>query len=190
MAKLYLASTSPRRQQLLAQLDVPFAIVAPDIDETQRQSETAEQYVERMAREKAAAGQAQLEQQSEAWVLAADTVVVLDGQVLGKPADAIEAAQILRRLSARTHRVMTAFALQQGSECRVQLVVTEVRFVELSEADITWYWSSGEQQDKAGGYGIQGEGGVFVAAIQGSYSNVVGLPLAELRAELKTLGLV
>lgn len=185
--KLYLASSSPRRQELLAQLELPFGTVAPEIDESRLAGESAVDYVQRMAKEKAAAGLAQV--QAGALVLAADTVVVLDGQVLGKPASAAEAAATLRQLSGRSHQVMTAFALQRGHECRVQLVSTEVRFAPLSEADIAWYWSTGEQQDKAGGYGIQGKGGIFVEAINGSYSNVVGLPLAELKAGLQSFGL-
>lgn len=185
--KLYLASSSPRRQELLAQLELPFGTVAPEIDESRLAGESAVDYVQRMAKEKAAAGLAQV--QAGALVLAADTVVVLDGQVLGKPASAAEAAATLRQLSGRSHQVMTAFALQRGQDCRVQLVSTEVRFAPLSEADIAWYWSTGEQQDKAGGYGIQGKGGIFVEAINGSYSNVVGLPLAELKAGLQNFGL-
>lgn len=187
--KLYLASSSPRRQELLAQLERPFGLVVPEIDESMAAGESAADYVQRMAVEKAAAGLARLgAEQGAALVLAADTIVVLDGQVLGKPADAAEAAATLRQLSGRSHQVMTAFALQQGQHCSVQRVSTEVRFVALSEADIAWYWRTGEQQDKAGGYGIQGKGGVFVEAINGSYSNVVGLPLAEVRAALQAAG--
>ncbi|GAA5194517.1 nucleoside triphosphate pyrophosphatase [Ferrimonas gelatinilytica] len=177
--KLCLASSSPRRQALLAQLGYRFSVVAPDIDETPRPAETPEAYVARMAREKAEAGRALCEPDS--WVLGSDTIVVQDGQLLGKPADQADGLAMLRALSGRSHRVMTAVALAGPGRCRDTLVSTKVIFCPLSETQMLDYWRTGEPADKAGGYGIQGLGGNFVRAIEGSYSAVVGLPLVETR---------
>ncbi len=177
--KLCLASSSPRRQALLAQLGYPFSVVTPDIDETPGAGESPADYVIRMAREKAQAGRALCE--AQAWVLGSDTIVVQDDQVLGKPANQAEGLAMLRRLAGRRHRVMTAVALAGPGGQRETLVTTEVIFCPLSEAQILDYWHTGEPADKAGGYGIQGLGGNFVRAIEGSYSAVVGLPLVETR---------
>ncbi len=187
--QLYLASTSPRRRELLAGLGVGFECLDIGINEDQQPGEPAAAYVERMALEKAAAGFRCLQQGSGALVVAADTVVVLDGQLLGKPATAAEAGAMLQALSGRCHQVMTAFALQTDGGVRVRTVSTRVCFRPVLPAEIDWYWRTGEQGDKAGGYGIQGRGGVFVRSIEGSYSNVVGLPMAELVEALRAEGL-
>lgn len=185
----YLASTSQRRQELLAQLDVPFQLLSSTIDESKRDNETAVSYVERMAKEKAEYAIASLEKQDNALVLAADTVVVLGDKVLGKPQDEQHAGAMLRQLSGRSHVVMTAFALKTLDKIRIQRVNTTVFIRDIRESEIAWYWSTGEQQDKAGGYGIQGAGGVFVSSITGSYSSVVGLPLVELLASMREFGI-
>jgi len=184
---LYLASTSPRRRELLAQADIEFTTLDVDIDETQRPNELPTAYVERLAKEKAEAGFQSVQDEQGAVVLAADTIVVLEDDVLGKPSDQQQAQEMLRALSGRSHVVMTAFAIKTDQQIRVQRVNTTVFFRNISSKEIEWYWNSGEQQDKAGGYGIQGKGGVFVTAISGSYSAVVGLPLAEVVIALNNL---
>ncbi|HIA1059050.1 TPA: Maf family protein [Salmonella enterica subsp. enterica serovar Muenchen] len=173
MTTLYLASGSPRRQELLTQLGFSFEQVVPGIEEQRRAQESAQQYVVRLAREKAQAGVALVP------VLGADTIVVLNGEVLEKPRDAAHAAEMLRLLSGNTHQVMTAVALADSQQTLDCLVVTEVTFRTLSAQDITGYVASGEPLDKAGAYGIQGQGGCFVRKINGSYHAVVGLPLVE-----------
>lgn len=174
---LYLASASPRRSELLTQVGIAHRQFACRIDESVRSAETAERYVERVTRAKALAGRAQAPQ--GAVVLAADTAVVIDGQILGKPIDADHAAAMLRQLSGRSHTVMTAVAVTSGPRTSVVRVDTRVCFREIDGNEIEAYWATGEPADKAGGYAIQGRGAVFVTAIEGSYSAVVGLPLAE-----------
>lgn len=184
---LYLASTSPRRRELLAQADIKFSTLDVEIDETQRPNELPTAYVERLAKEKAEAGFQSVQGEEGAVVLAADTIVVLEDDVLGKPSDQQEAQKMLQALSGRSHVVMTAFAIKTDQQIRVQRVNTTVFFRPISSKEIEWYWHSGEQQDKAGGYGIQGKGGIFVTAISGSYSAVVGLPLAEVITALHNM---
>ncbi|WP_298441144.1 Maf family protein [uncultured Ferrimonas sp.] len=179
MNSLYLASTSPRRQQLLAQLGYQFDLLSPQLDETPLPGEAAADLVLRLAQGKAQAGLALLAGDAPVQVLGSDTIVVLDGQILGKPRDEADAKAMLRGLSGRRHQVMTAIAVATRSGCQRQLIHTEVEFCPLTEADIDAYWHSGEPADKAGSYGIQGLGGNFVVAINGSYSAVVGLPLVE-----------
>ncbi|WP_275555572.1 Maf family protein [Mixta sp. Marseille-Q2659] len=177
MLSLYLASGSPRRRELLTQLGLHFERVITDVEELRREEESAQQYVRRLAREKAQAGVAAAPQDLP--VLGADTIVVLNGEVLEKPHDARHAADMLARLSGKTHQVMTAVALadrQRELDC---LVITEVTFRLLTPQDIHDYIASGEPMDKAGAYGIQGLGGNFVRKINGSYHAVVGLPLVE-----------
>lgn len=176
MAKLYLASTSPRRAELLRQIGVAFQPCAPAVDETPQVGELPEHYVERLARAKALAVQPL---EPHACVLGADTAVVLEGQILGKPSDAETGLAMLRALSGRTHQVLTAVAVAHAGQCQSKVVATEVSFRALSEAEILAYWASGEPCDKAGAYGIQGLAAVFVRHIKGSYSAVVGLPLCE-----------
>ena len=175
--KIYLASGSPRRQELLAQLGVAFEKIGPGIEEQRRPQESAQQYVTRLAREKAQAGVAMVDQDLP--VLGADTIVILNGEVLEKPRDAAHAAEMLGKLSGETHQVMTAVALADRQNTLDALVVTDVTFRVLSEHDIAGYVASGEPLDKAGAYGIQGLGGCFVRKINGSYHAVVGLPLVE-----------
>ncbi len=199
---LVLASTSPRRKELLAQIgfgrpEFSFTQVAPDIDETVQQGEAPRDYVRRLAAEKAQAGLALCADMSQPVVLGSDTIVVLENQILGKPLDVADAKQTLSELSGRTHTVMTAVALTYKAgesdstlKTSVRLVQTQVRFCALSTADIEAYVASKEPMDKAGSYGIQGLGGCFVAAIEGSYSGVVGLPLVETRELLAEVGFI
>jgi septum formation protein len=171
-SKLILASSSPRRHQLLAAAGVEFTVVSPDIDETPLEGERAAFYVERLAREKANAVEGE-------FVLAADTTVECDGAILGKPSDDAEACHMLRSLSGRNHYVHTGVAVRRGAEVASLFVSTEVTFIELTDADIHWYVSTGEPSDKAGAYAMQGGAARFVAAIKGSVSGVIGLPMAE-----------
>lgn len=177
MTTLYLASGSPRRAELLTQLGIAFERVLTDVEELRQPQESAEAYVRRLARDKARAGVANAP--TDLPVLGADTIVILDGEVLEKPRDAYHAGEMLRRLSGNTHQVMTAVAIADGTHLLDCLVVTEVTFRVLSEDDITRYVACGEPMDKAGAYGIQGLGGCFVRKINGSYHAVVGLPLVE-----------
>ncbi|WP_436859062.1 Maf family protein [Citrobacter tructae] len=177
MISLYLASGSPRRQELLTQLGVSFERVVTGIEETRGEGESAQQYVSRLAREKALAGVAQTPRDLP--VLGADTIVILNGEVLEKPRDAQHAALMLHKLSGQTHQVMTSVALADSQYVLDCLVVTDVTFRALTDADIADYIASGEPMDKAGAYGIQGRGGCFVRKINGSYHAVVGLPLVE-----------
>ena len=171
-----LASASPRRRELLAQIGARFQVAAVDLDETPLPGEPPEDYVGRLARAKALAGSARF---PDLPVLAADTTVTVDGQPMGKPADEAEAVAMLMALSGRAHSVHTAVAMVQGARAALRHSHTRVRFRALRPAECRAYWRTGEPADKAGGYGIQGLGAVFVEAIEGSYSGVVGLPLAE-----------
>lgn len=180
-----LASASPRRKALLEQIGVPVRVLPCDIDETVRHGEPASAYVERMAREKAAAASGLVEKEV---ILAADTVVVCNERVLGKPASREEALATLGLLSGNQHQVMTAVAVRLGTHERVIRVDTQVRFRRLGQSEISAYWDTGEPADKAGSYAIQGLGAVFVERIEGSYSAVVGLPLMETAALLAEFG--
>ncbi|MCB4614755.1 Maf family protein [Enterobacter asburiae] len=177
MTSLYLASGSPRRQELLTQLGVSFERIVTGIEEKRAEGESAQQYVSRLAREKAQAGVASVP--SDLPVLGADTIVILNGEVLEKPRDADHAARMLHKMSGQTHQVMTAVVLADRQHVLDCLVVTEVTFRVLTDDDIAAYIASGEPMDKAGAYGIQGLGGCFVRKINGSYHAVVGLPLVE-----------
>ncbi|MBW4933857.1 Maf family protein [Marinobacter sp. F4206] len=185
MSTVILASASPRRSELLQQIGVSFTVQPADVDETPGPGEGAEHYVERLARDKALAVSAS---SPEALVLGSDTSVVLNGVILGKPADRGDAVETLRMLSGATHQVMTAVALAKGSRCESRVVITDVTFRPLSKAEIEAYAASGEPMDKAGSYGIQGLGGIFVSNLRGSYSAVVGLPLLETAALLADAG--
>ena len=184
MATLYLASGSPRRRELLTQIAVPFLTQIAPIDENALPGESPIAYVERLARAKAQAGLAALAETSDVVVLGADTSVVLDGRILGKPADRDDALATLSALSGRTHQVLTAVALVSRERLESRVVTSQVTFRPLSQAEIEAYWASGEPQDKAGCYGIQGLAAVFVSQLHGSYSAVVGLPLCETAALL------
>lgn len=179
MASLYLASGSPRRRELLAQIGVPFVTLNAAIDESALPAEPAHGYVERLALEKARAGLASLADNTDAVVLGADTAVVLDGQILGKPQTRSEALAMLAALSGREHQVLTAVALASRTRSAVQVVTSHVTFRPLRSGEAEAYWATGEPCDKAGSYGIQGLAAVFVSQLQGSYSAVVGLPLCE-----------
>ena len=182
MTPLYLASGSPRRRELLTQIGVPFTPVSAAIDETPLAAEPAIAYVERLAREKAAAGLAVLRGAGVSGplaVLGADTAVVLDGQILGKPLHRADALAMLAALSGREHQVLTAVALTDGERCLSVNVSSLVSLRTISPREAEAYWASGEPQDKAGSYAIQGLAAIFVKGLQGSYSAVVGLPLSE-----------
>lgn len=187
----YLASQSPRRRQLLESVGLQFEILAPDVDERALDHETPEEVVQRLALEKAAAGAAMLYREARPArpVVAADTVVVIDDQVLGKPADAGEAYSMLTQLSGRTHRVLTAVVLQDGEESVHRLSDTRVTMKSLARWEMERYWATGEPADKAGAYAVQGIGSGFVARLEGSYSGVVGLPLYETRELLALAGI-
>jgi septum formation protein len=189
MPPLYLASGSPRRRELLTQIGVPYTALSAEIDETPFADEQPLAYVERLARGKAQAGLASLSAASEACVLGADTAVVLDGRILGKPLDEADARAMLTALSGREHQVLTAVAVanRQGSEARV--VSSRVHFRPIRAEEIQAYWASGEPRDKAGSYAIQGLAAIFVEALQGSYSAVVGLPLCETAELLSRFGI-
>lgn len=177
MKTLYLASSSPRRRELLALLEVEFRIITPAIDEIWQQGETPEHYVTRLAVEKSQAGVAKVTEDYP--VLGADTIVVYQGNILEKPRDKHHAAQILQALSGHTHQVMTAIAISDQHHTLSQLVMTNVTFRPMTAHEINAYIETGEPMDKAGAYGIQGKGGRFVQRIEGSYHAVVGLPLVE-----------
>lgn len=179
MPRLYLASASPRRSELLRQIGVDFTHLVLPVDETPLPSESAASYVERLARLKAEVVLKSLGQCAGAVVLGADTAVVLDGRILGKPRDREDALQTLACLSGREHQVLTAVALVSEQRKAVRVVTSKVGFSQLSQAQIEAYWATGEAQDKAGSYAIQGRAAVFVSHLQGSYSAVVGLPLCE-----------
>jgi len=177
MTPLYLASGSPRRRELLTQIGVPFIVISAPVDESPLPSESAPAYVERLARAKAAAGLARVD--GPAVVLGADTAVVLDGRILGKPENREDALAMLADLSGREHQVLTAVALDDGQRVHSFCVTSTVRFRAISTDEAQRYWASGEPADKAGGYAVQGLGAVFVTGLSGSYSAVVGLPLCE-----------
>jgi len=184
--KLVLGSGSPRRLELLAQLGLaPHAVRAPDIDETPAPGEKPRDYVRRMAREKAAASTIAAGEV----VLCADTTVCMGRRILGKPADAGEAAAFLHALSGRRHRVITAVAVRSGAGLRLRDVVTQVRMKPLSDIEVNGYLATGDWQGKAGGYAIQGPAGAFVPWISGSYSAVMGLPLVETAHLLRAAGI-
>ncbi|MBV9345998.1 MAG: septum formation inhibitor Maf [Gammaproteobacteria bacterium] len=184
--RLILASHSPRRAALLAQIGIAHRVCAPHIDETVRPGEAPRDYVLRMAREKA---RAVAVREPTLPVLGADTLVLIDGLILGKPADAAAGVAMLRRLGGRSHEVLTAVALSVRGESDVRLSVSTVRMRALSEAECRAYWDSGEPHDKAGGYAVQGRGAVFIESIQGSYSGIMGLPLYETAQLLGAAGL-
>lgn len=182
MTSLFLASGSPRRRELLTQIGVPFNTVSAAIDETPLANESPAAYVERLAREKAQAGRLQLLKSipdGAFCVLGADTAVVLDERILGKPVDEADALAMLMALSGRAHEVLTSIAIIDAVRCETRVVRSQVRFRNISKQEASLYWASGEPRDKAGGYAIQGLAAVFVTGLNGSYSAVVGLPVCE-----------
>lgn len=182
---LYLASKSPRRRELLGQLGIAHVVLEIDIPEQRAAGEPALDYVQRVAREKAEAGWNRVGHQPLARVLAADTEVILDDEVFGKPCDALDAAAMLRRLSGRRHQAVSAICLADDQGSRDALCITEVEFAELEEAAIAAYIDSGECFGKAGAYAIQGRAAAFIRRIEGSYTGVMGLPLFETAALLR-----
>jgi len=172
--QLILASASPRRAEILTSLGIPFVVSPTDIPEDLLPGETAEAAAPRLAAEKAARA---AERSPDSWVLAADTLVFLDGGTLGKPRDDAEAAAMLRQLAGREHGVVTAVHLRRGADRgRGVAEIARVRFSPMTEAEIAWYVATGEPHDKAGAYGVQGLGARFIAEIRGSFTNVMGLP--------------
>ncbi|HMM56268.1 MAG: septum formation inhibitor Maf [Xanthomonadales bacterium PRO7] len=186
---LYLASQSPRRRELLDRLGVRFDVIDVDVPEVRALGETPGDYVSRVAREKAGAGLLKLSGVAGAVVLGADTEVVLDDEVFGKPADASQAAQMLRRLSGRTHEVLSAvWCLSAGREEQA-FSITQVEFARLDTGQIDAYIADGEWQGKAGAYAIQGRAEAFVVRLSGSHSGVMGLPLHETMTLLQRFGI-
>ncbi len=187
MPSLILASASPRRRQLLHEAGVAFTVLPSNITEEIRPGETPETYALRVAREKA---QDIAQRFPGSWVLGADTIVAIDEQILGKPKDFDDGFRMLRSLSGRAHRVMTAFVLidEMGTMHTSQVVVSHVMFNVLSDEQIHAYLATGEPNDKAGAYAVQGLGSALVARVEGSYSNIVGLPIEEVLRALKAVG--
>ncbi len=185
---IYLASQSPRRRELLEQIHIPFQAVAVDIDETPLKNETPGNYVIRMAFEKA---QQAYRPEMQMPLLAADTTVVCKKRILGKPANEAAFLEMMKLLSNQAHQVMTAVAVTDSIEpeaVKTCLSVSEVRFRKITDAEASHYWLSGEPCDKAGGYGIQGLGAIFIEEIHGSYSGIMGLPLCETAKLLSEFG--
>jgi septum formation protein len=187
---LYLASASPRRRQLLEQIGVCFQVLDVEIDESLGVAELPLAYVKRLAAAKAGAGLRQSEARGSMArpVLAADTAVVIDGEILGKPRGGEDGQRMLRLLSGRTHEVLTAVALATASGLEARVSRSEVTFRAIGAAEARNYWHTGEPRDKAGGYAIQGYGAVFVSGLCGSYSGVMGLPLYETAEFLRSVG--
>lgn len=184
--ELILASQSPRRRELLERLGLSFSVRAADIDETMDAARSAFDEVARLSREKAAAIAAHA--RADDVIVAADTVVVLDGRILGKPRDTAHAVEMLTALSGRSHQVMTGLTVRRGGAVQTDTVVTDVHVRPLSQAEIFAYAATSEPLDKAGAYGIQGLAAVFVDRLDGDYYNVMGLPLCRLCAMLRAAG--
>ena len=171
---IVLASSSPRRAEILTSLGITFVVDPADVDEEVRAGDSAGSAASRLAAEKAALVSAR---RADAWVLAADTLVVLDTEILGKPKDDADSARMLRRISGRAHRVVTAVRLRRGSGSGAEIVDwSGVRIAPLLDSEIAWYVGTGETRDKAGAYAVQGLGARFIEAVEGSYTNVMGLP--------------
>lgn len=186
---IYLASASPRRSALLHQIGVAHHVWPLYVDERAHAAERPSCYVERLARTKARTLWAQLGTRIRLPVLAADTAVVIDENILGKPRDEADGLRMLQLLSGRTHEVYTAVALCRSDGCEIALSVSEVTFRSLSEKEMLAYWHSGEPADKAGAYAVQGRAALYIARIAGSYSGIMGLPLFETGRLLQAAGL-
>ncbi len=185
---VYLASGSPRRRELLDQIGVSFRVVGTEVDEAVLPGESAADYVARLAAAKADSGWERSRDTAGVPVLAADTAVVLDGDILGKPAGREEAVDMLLRLSGRTHQVMTAIALRSAIAVQSRISRSQVTFRAIAPAEARAYWETGEPCDKAGAYAIQGGAAIFIADLRGSYSGVMGLPLFETAELLSAAG--
>lgn len=190
-AQVYLASLSPRRAELLDQLQIKYQVLTLDVDETFLENETPSECVLRLATAKADAGLklALSKKWSNRPIIAADTIVVVDDDLLGKPRDRADAVRMLKNLSGRTHKVVTGVSIRFGGVTETCVSESQVIFKSLSESEIERYWQSGEPRDKAGAYAIQGIGACFVRQLEGSYSGVMGLPLHETSELLAKLGL-
>lgn len=184
--QITLASSSPRRRELLDQVGITYEVVPVDIDESLLPGETDEMFVKRLASEKARAGYRLRPLRPS---LGSDTIVVLDHHILGKPGNREQAIDMLSMLSGRWHQVMTAVALVEGEQQWLRLNVSEVEFAELTRQQIEAYWETGEPADKAGAYGIQGKAAQFIRQIRGSYSSIMGLPLYETAECLRLAGI-
>lgn len=185
---IYLASGSPRRSELLAQMGVSFDVLRLSVDETQLSDENPVDYVERVAVAKAKAGWQAIQSGIRRPVIGADTSVIIDQTILGKPQNEQQARNMLQSLSGRQHQVLTAVAAVYDDQVICRLNQSWVTFITLSPAEITWYLSTGEGQDKAGGYAVQGLAAMFIEEIQGSYSGIMGLPVRETRELLMEIG--
>jgi septum formation protein len=187
---IYLASASPRRQELLRQVGVIFDVIPAEVTEAPHLDEPPQEYVRRLAREKATVVANIVKDKAMAVlpVLGADTEVVLEGEVLGKPRDRLHGISMLQRLSGKTHDVLTAVALVHDNQLYEALSESRVTFARLTAGDIARYWASGEPNGKAGGYAIQGRAAAFITHIEGSYSGIVGLPLHDIVRLLKRIG--
>ncbi len=188
--QLYLASVSPRRAELLRQIGVDFAVIPAEVDERGLDGEASEEQVLRLALAKARTGWARGERIHDRPVLGADTLVVLEGTVFGKPRDRADALAMLAALSGRVHAVLSAVALVRGDVEQARLSVSRVRFRAITAEEAERYWATGEPVDKAGAYAIQGLGAVFVERLEGSYSGVMGLPLFETAELLARFGVL
>ena len=184
-----LASASPRRQELLRSVGLKFRTIPADVNEDYINGESPRQHVRRLAQDKA---RALAHKYPDAWVLGADTIVVIDGLILGKPEDKAQARQMLTRLSGREHKVFTGFTLSHMASrvTRTKVIQSAVQFKQIDAEEMEWYISCDEPYDKAGGYAVQGKGAYFIRAIRGSYTNVIGLPLCEVLEELKKLNAI
>lgn len=187
--RLILASASPRRRELLQQTPLRFRVIPSHMEETRRDEEPPETYVARIAAEKA---RAVAERQPGFWILAADTIVALEGQVFGKPANLDNARQMLTTLSGHPHQVLTAFVLLDptGKTTAAEIVTSQVIFKELSASEVAAYLATGEPFDKAGAYAFQGKGRDLIAQVSGSHSNIIGLPMDEVTTALRAVGLL
>jgi septum formation protein len=184
-----LASVSPRRKELLSSIGLKFKIIPAHVNEDYLPGESPREHVRRLAQDKA---QTIARQNPQAWILGADTIVVIDGLILGKPNNKSQAREMLSRLSGREHKVYTGFSIVRAAARldRTKVVQSAVQFTNISPDELAWYVNSPEPYDKAGGYAVQGKGAFFIKSIRGSYTNVIGLPLCEVLEALKSLGAI
>jgi septum formation protein len=185
--QIILASGSPRRKDLFSQLGLDFTVTIPHVDEKTRQGEHPEDFCHRVSMDKAACAS---QEYPDALIIAADTIVVIDGKILGKPRDDKEARAYLMLLEDRTHEVYTGYTIMYKGENKTKVIRTRVHFRAMSAEEIQWYIATGEPLDKAGAYAVQGIGSIFVDRLEGSYTNVIGLPLSDLYYDLKGFGIV